>query len=256
MEDYSVARFREVHGPPALEPIIRFDEKPLTEHVPSHAVSPFAFIGKAREFTLAHVQDMMLIDFGEAYSPATEKRLGRDCHISENKRAPEAFFEPDEVVSYPSDIWSLGCAIWQILSMKFIIADSDEVDELIAEQIDVLGSDTFPERWLKKWKRPDKEEETGEYGRIPREPSGPRKPWPPPLDKNFEYSTQKYRRKSERAGTLDEEETQAFLDLMRGMFRFLPEERMTIEEVLQSKWMVKWALPQLRESQAIRPEAV
>jgi serine/threonine-protein kinase SRPK3 len=56
---------------------------------------------------------------------------------------------------------------------------------------------------------------------------------------------QKYRRKREAAGTFEEEETQAILELMRGMLRFRPEERLTIDEVLRSKWMVNWALPQL-----------
>jgi serine/threonine-protein kinase SRPK3 len=32
---------------------------------------------------------------------------------------------------------------------------------------------------------------------------------------------------------------------MRGMLRFRPEERLTIDEVLRSEWMVNWALPQL-----------
>ena len=56
---------------------------------------------------------------------------------------------------------------------------------------------------------------------------------------------QKYRRKREAAGTFEEEETQAILELMRGMLRFRPEERLTIDEVLRSEWMVNWALPQL-----------
>lgn len=56
---------------------------------------------------------------------------------------------------------------------------------------------------------------------------------------------QKYRRKRGAAGTFYEQETQAILDLMRCMLRFRPEERPTIDEVLQSEWMVKWALPEL-----------
>jgi serine/threonine-protein kinase SRPK3 len=56
---------------------------------------------------------------------------------------------------------------------------------------------------------------------------------------------QKYRRKREASGTFEEEETQAILELMRGMLKFWPEERLTIDEVLRSKWMVNWALPQL-----------
>ena len=60
-----------------------------------------------------------------------------------------------------------------------------------------------------------------------------------------EEFVQKYRRKREAAGTFEEEETQAILELMRGMLRFRPEKRLTIDEVLRSEWMVNWALPQL-----------
>ncbi|KAJ6181046.1 hypothetical protein N7519_011507 [Penicillium mononematosum] len=43
-------------------------------------------------------------------------------------------------------------------------------------------------------------------------------------------------------------EEAAIIDLMRRMFAFRPEERPTIQEVLQSDWMVKWALPELERS--------
>jgi len=54
---------------------------------------------------------------------------------------------------------------------------------------------------------------------------------------------QRYRREQEAMGVFGEEETRAILELMRGMLRFKPEERMTIQEVLRSEWMTKWALP-------------
>lgn len=42
----------------------------------------------------------------------------------------------------------------------------------------------------------------------------------------------------------DEEEIAAILTLTRRMLVFRPEDRLTAEEVLQSEWMVKWALPE------------
>lgn len=57
---------------------------------------------------------------------------------------------------------------------------------------------------------------------------------------------QKYRRK--RVCESDMEEAAAIIDSMRRMFVFQLEERPTIQEVLQSDWMVKWALPELERS--------
>lgn len=80
--------------------------------------------------------------------------------------------------------------------------------------------------------------------RTPRRPTGDREAWPP-LEEAIEIFVQKYRRKREAAGTLSENETQANFDLMRGMLKFRPAERWSIDQVLRSKWMAEWALPQL-----------
>jgi hypothetical protein len=66
----------------------------------------------------------------------------------------------------------------------------------------------------------------------------------PPIDKAFEEGVQKNRRKSRLANEFDREEMVAILDLMRRMLAFRPEERPNAEEVLKSKWMVKWVLPE------------
>ncbi|CAJ2506664.1 Uu.00g078500.m01.CDS01 [Anthostomella pinea] len=65
------------------------------------------------------------------------------------KRAPEALFEPNAPLSYPSDVWSLGTAFWEILGMKFIFSEDETTDQLVAQQIDVLGSYEFPLDWQK-----------------------------------------------------------------------------------------------------------
>ena len=80
--------------------------------------------------------------------------------------------------------------------------------------------------------------------RMPRQPTSDRETWPP-IEEAFEEFVQKYRRKQEAAGTLGEEETSAILHFMRHMLKFRPHERMTIEEVLRSEWIAKWAMPQL-----------
>lgn len=243
LEELSVEKFREKFGEPDMVPIARVDERPFTPNVPARAVVPLYLGKKAQEFTLDDAHGLILSDFGEAFSPAMERRLGRNCNIPLAKRAPEAFFEPDEPLSYPSDIWSLGTAIWEILGMKFIFSESETRDEIVAEQIDVLGSHSFPRSWRNQWERPRKEEDY-EDNMIPRQPTGGRETWPS-LEGAFEEFVQKHRKRREAAGTFEEKETQAILDLMRGMLKFRPSERLTIDEVLKSEWMVDWALPEL-----------
>ncbi|OQD73733.1 hypothetical protein PENDEC_c014G01469 [Penicillium decumbens] len=68
----------------------------------------------------------------------------------------------------------------------------------------------------------------------------------PPLETLFEDCVQKWRRKN--GSEIGEDEKAAFLNLMRQMLVFRPEERPTADEVLQSEWIVKWGLPDYQRS--------
>jgi hypothetical protein len=46
----------------------------------------------------------------------------------------------------------------------------------------------------------------------------------------------------------DDEETRAVLDLLRKMLRILSEDRPTMQKVLESEWIVKWAILELMET--------
>lgn len=246
-DDLSVDQFRDRFGEPEAVPIRRVDGEPLPINVPREAVLPLYLGKKAQEFTLEDARGLFLSDFGEAFAPAAERRLGRNCNTPVAKRAPETLFEPDASISFPSDVWSLGTAIWEILGMKFIFSESETVDEIAAQQIDVLGLHNFPPAWQETWERTaaDADED------IPRRPIGDRETWPP-LEEAFEEFVQKYRRKQEKLGTFEKDETAAIMDLMRDMLKFRPEDRLTMEEVLRSRWMVQWALPQLEEAAATK----
>ncbi len=211
-------------------------------NVPRCAVRPLSFSNAAREYTVEDARGFLLADFGESFFPSTEERRGRDSHTPLAGRAPEAFFEPDTPMSFPSDIWTMGTAIWEILGMKFIFSQHEPKDVLVAEHIDVLGYEGFPEHWRRAWERPAG---TEEMKNLPRKPTrSPLDEWPP-LENAWEAFNQKFRRQR-KTGIFDEEESRAILDLMRGMLRFGPGERLTAAEVLESEWMVKWALPELR----------
>ncbi|KAF9250465.1 hypothetical protein DTO013E5_5514 [Penicillium roqueforti] len=236
----SIKQFYEKYGEPEMIPITRCDGAPLPPNVPATATLPL-FLGKyAEKFVLSDAHPL-LSDFGEAFSPASEIRLGQDCHTPAAFRAPEAKFELQIPLAYPSDIWSLATAIWEIMGIKSIFsAEYMHEDEVTAQQIDVLGP--MPSEWWQRWEgRPQFFDDHGD----PTE-SYKRNKWPP-LEERFEICIQKWRRKFV-GSEIEEDEKAAFLDLMRRMLSFRPEERPTAEEVLMSDWMVKWALPDCERS--------
>jgi serine/threonine-protein kinase SRPK3 len=106
-------------------------------------------------------------------------------------------------------------------------------DEVACQHIDVLGP--MPSNWWLHWEgRSHFLSEDGQSTEFHQ-----RNKWPP-LENTFENGVQKWRRK--KGSALWEEEKVAFLDLMRQMLVFQPEKRPTAGQVLQSEWMVKWAL--------------
>ncbi|KAF7520782.1 hypothetical protein G7054_g12665 [Neopestalotiopsis clavispora] len=244
-DELTIDQFRTEFGEPETEPITRLDGKPLDSCVPPYAVLPLYLGKKAQDFTEEDAKGLILSDFGEAFIPATEQRLGRDCHIPVAKRPPEAMFEPDQPLSHASDIWSLGTALWELVGMKYIFSECEPEEVVVAQQMDVLGSEDFPPAWRKEW---EAAEDSAAEQTLPRRPLGEREIWPP-LEEAFEAFVQKYRRKRESAGVFGEDETRAFLDLMRAMLRFRPEDRLPINQVLESEWISKWALPAYIASQ-------
>lgn len=113
-------------------------------------------------------------------------------------------------------------------------------DEIVAQHIDVLGP--MPSEWWLRWKVRDEFFIT-EDGQPTDSYSEDK--WPP-LEEWFDVVVQKWKR--QQGNGIGEKEKAAFLDLMRRMLVYRPEERLTVDEVLQSDWMVYWALPDYERS--------
>ncbi|KAL4808328.1 kinase-like domain-containing protein [Aspergillus unguis] len=214
-DDLSIKEFYEKYSEPETVPVTQCDGRPLPPNAPAKAVVPL-FLGKyAEEFSLSDVHPL-LSDFGEAFSAASEERLGQDCHTPPAFRAPEAKFKPQTPLAYPSDIWSLATAIWEIVGMKAIFStDFVHEDEIVSQHVDVLGP--MPSEWWRRWEgRPRFFNEDGHPTESHRENR-----WLP-LQESFEVGVQKWRR---RVGDeMGEDEKTAYLDLMRWMLSFRPEE--------------------------------
>ncbi|OAX84409.1 serine/threonine protein kinase [Emergomyces africanus] len=183
---------------------------------------------------------LQLSDFGEAFFPATEKRLGSECHSPPIFRPPEAFFEPEVCLSFPSDVWSLACAIWPIFGMQSLFTGFLATqDRLISQHIDLLGVSSFQFEWWSTWQARHKYfDESGQS-------KDGRSVWPS-LERSFEKGIQGWRRRVQM-GEFDPEEMTAILAMLRTMLVFRPHERATAESLLVSKWMLNWGLPELKK---------
>lgn len=175
----------------------------------------------------------MLSDFGEAFIYSSEQQKYKS-RIPLVIRPPEARFESDKPLSFSSDIWTLACTIWSIIAQRplfeGLLATEDDVT---CEQVDTLG--VLPPEWWRKWEaRRDKFSEDDK-----------------PLNRNpfrswhnrFKDRVQQPRRDSGMP-IFDVKERDAIFDMLRPMLSFRPENRPTAQQILESEWMVKWALPE------------
>lgn len=224
----------EKYGPPTMEPVIRFDGQEIPPGVPTHGTVP-VWLGKPSDEVRLLEAKILLKDFGKAFEPAREEKYV--SHTPLCIRAPEAHFEPSKALSFPSDVWSLACAIWSILGQRPLFdpwfANSDD---LTRWQVDAFG--ILPPEWWVAWEARVKwfddngvplENREGVYS----------------LEDRFRFSIQEPRQK-EGMGLFEQDEEEAFFTMLRSMLRYKPGDRSTAGEVLESEWMRKWAMPEYK----------
>lgn len=228
----------EKHGEPKqFEVDLCDDEEPLGPEAPKLATRP-AWLGKHPEQYSPSEAKLLITDFGEAYSPSAESQHGRGLHNPSCILPPEMRFGKDPKYSFQSDIWALGCTICEFFSEYPLFYCYISSDHVIAKQIDILGQP--PQNWWEKWEaRHQFFTEVGE--RLSSK-------WQHPSWKShFEEDIQRSRREAWMP-ELDVEEKNALMELLQSMVRWEPEKLLTIQGVLDSKWMGKWALPEFERA--------
>ncbi|KAI0099810.1 kinase-like domain-containing protein [Nemania sp. FL0031] len=222
-------------GSPHRQPVRRQDGKPLASGVPSHVFGP-AWLGERSDILLLPEAKLALADFGVAFCPAKETRF--ESYTPLEMRPPEARFDPGSPLSFASDLWSLGCAVWAILARgSFIDTFFLSEDGATCEQVDALGP--LPPEWWEKWEGRHRHFIANGQSKEGRDAWS----W----DRLFENSIQQARR-DEGMGALDVKEKEAFSEIVRSMLSFKPEDRPSARQVLNSPWMKNWALPAYEQS--------
>ncbi|KFA51242.1 hypothetical protein S40293_05110 [Stachybotrys chartarum IBT 40293] len=175
---------------------------------------------------------LILSDFGVAFRPSDKSRF--ESYTPLVLRPPEAFFEPETPLTFASDIWSLGCVIFELLAHRSLIDGFlAPQDEITAQQVELQGP--MPPEWWVKWeKRPKWYDEAGK----PLSNESDIWSW----ERRFEQWVQSPRR-SRGMETIPDDERDALFKLLGWMLAWRPNERPDVKAVLEADWVTKWALP-------------
>lgn len=231
-------QFYAQYGKPEQEPVVRLDTQAASTDpgVPSYAV-PAVWMGAPSSSITIRDAKLLLSDFGVAFRPSDRSRF--ESHTPLVLRPPEAFFEPSTPLTYASDIWSLGCVIFELLAHRSLIDGFlAPQDEITAQQIELQGP--MPPDWWAKWEKRSKW-----YDEAGKPLSNESDIWS--WDRRFEQWVQNPR-KSRNMETIREGERDVLLELLGRMLSWKPSERPDIQEVLKSDWVMRWALPAHRKA--------
>ncbi|RMD39203.1 hypothetical protein DV735_g5927, partial [Chaetothyriales sp. CBS 134920] len=237
--DLSIEQFYAKFGAPALQPIVRLDGKPTSSvsGVPSHVVPPVRLAIPSNEITLSQAK-LLLVDFGVSFRPSDKDRF--ESYSPLILRPPEVVFEPTSPLSFASDIWTLGCVIFELLAHRSLI-DGILVppSEITAQQIYLQGP--LPPDW---WDRYEDRFKWFDEAQKPTSKECDIWSW----DRCFQDSIQDARRHYGME-VLNDNEAVAFLDMLRWMLAWKPKDRPTADQVLDTVWMKRWALPAYDQTQ-------
>ncbi|KAK2732661.1 hypothetical protein FQN57_002582 [Myotisia sp. PD_48] len=243
MQDMTVEQLYHRTGEPAKQQVVREDGAPLDAGVPVEAIIP-AWLGLSSDEISLEDSAIMIADFGEAFDPQVKQQFA--AHTPLLLAPPESRFaesvESDKPLSFPGDIWTLACTIWDIFrSGPPFEAFPVTLDEVTIEQVKMLGK--LPDRWWNKWEQRGNwfEEDGRKHVKeaLRQWYSNSSRSW----NKRFvEYIQNSRKRKG--YDTFPTEEENAFCDMIKSMLIFEPSERATIEGVVECEWMQRWGLPE------------
>lgn len=230
-------------GRPDEEPVVRADGLPLDNRIPLKVVFPVLLGLGSDEIKLAD-SSILLTDFGEAFDSQRTQRF--TAHAPVPLSPPESRFA-DEPLSFPSDIWTLGCVIWDLFgsSPPFETFPGSQ-DDIIVEHVETFGK--LPDQWWSKWEtrgswfdeeghKNVKESLRQYYGNTSRS-------W------TQRFAEINISRQSKKLETFDPEEEKSFHDMMRSMLVLEPSERASIDDVVRCEWMQRWGLPEFQRMQS------
>ncbi len=186
-------------------------------------------------------EDILLVDFGQSF-PFDSPPQAEDVGIPFSYCAPEVIF--DSTVNKYSEIWALGCVIFELRAGQQLFASwSGGQDEILRQMVQTFGR--LPDPWWAAWdKRADFFDDHGK----------PKKEWSDGIPKAVEYpiddlisdigsedEEDESPRKAEAmleptSRRVPEEEAAQLKDLLESIFKWVPEDRASLNKVLNHPW--------------------
>ncbi|KAJ5109338.1 kinase domain-containing protein [Penicillium angulare] len=233
-DDLSIPKLYERFGNPRKVTIRRVDGSPSQPHAPLHAIPPMGLYTPANEL---YDPEIIISDYGTSFLVA--QTPSPTLYTPPLYSPPEDLF--NEPISHPTaaDIWTLGVNLYDVLGERPLFETlSWDRDEIFGEIIDTLGKP--PLRWWNSWlDRPQFSKEDGSR-----------------IDGFDSINPPAFRRLPRRLWDMGRGETEqtcewdvaggelrALEDLLRAMMAFEPTERPTVDQILKSEYVVKWAMP-------------
>jgi serine/threonine-protein kinase SRPK3 len=227
---WSDEKLYEVFGSPCIEEVERRDRQALDASAPAGLVESIPAI----KYMAADLVRMtvVVIDFGQSFA-VNAKPHDYEPATGINYRAPETRFEDEYTLA--TDVWSMGCLLFEIRAGAPLFDTwLGNETSILRQMVNMLGK--LPDPWWAAWdKRAQRHHEDGE-----------------PLDTADKTSIRELLRDIgtedkkpweqegplvENTGTrLAEEEVELLGDLLERMLRYRPEERLTMDEVMQHPW--------------------
>lgn len=235
----------------------------VDHHEPRYIVVP-SNLTKSSEYVS---NDIAVIDFGESFlasnAPASTGIPGPYC-------APEAFFENCSTFGFGSDIWALGCSIFEVRRSGEPFLYNGGLMSLLRYWEDLNGPLPEPYRsslaregaihvpedasqWVSLSEDERKRREAENIGRtgVPGSlhmfllleqrfivplAKGEAQPPPPPRGRGFRASPLAEANEKVVAYEMSEREALELMDLFKKIFAWKPEERVTAAEILKHPW--------------------
>lgn len=191
---------------------MRPDGKNVPSYAPQSVVfpAPFSFPGKFDG-------SILIGGFGCTFkSPKHMDQGVSKFNVYAPTAAPERLLRGD--YGLPSDIWSLACLIFELVSGKDLFLDQSKTEQMVLlENMEVMGKPS--EEWQARWK------ESAASLDIHR--------------RDIECCNEGPQRFDEMIDELDDQTTDKELlrDLLKRMLSWEPEERLSIKEVQEHVWL-------------------
>ncbi|KDR77273.1 hypothetical protein GALMADRAFT_246586 [Galerina marginata CBS 339.88] len=239
-------------GSPEMDEVQTLDGSPPSPFAPQQCIAPIDISLLSSPWFLK--EDVILIDFGQSFF-ANRRPPDHTPATVFHYLSPEGFF--DSEVSFPSDVWALACAIFEIRAGTPLFDPFLSSRDLILKQVvETLGK--FPEPWWGEWMArktwfdeagiPNPVEEDQEGISFPVVKTHVRQKLAD-IGAQDDNSYMNAGAMMERTGTrLGEAEVNLLGDLLEKMLRYRPEDRISIMEVVRHPWFAYVEEPSSTES--------